>query len=118
MAQAPPDDAGECQREIERAREFLSRFGTSGEVVGSAPDYVSQCEAMLAAHPIVISPIMGIFDAGREPRAFLQKQLVKSPPRLAESGRSAATARITESGTIRCDQSRHVTPSRRGALRV
>ena len=79
MAQAPPDDAGECQREIERAREFLSRFGTSGEVVGSAPDYVSQCEAMLAAHPTVISPIMGIFDAGREPPLFPAKTGCEMP---------------------------------------
>jgi nitronate monooxygenase len=60
---APLVDARERQRRIERAREFLSRFGTSGEVVGSAPDYVSQCEAMLAARPTVISSIMGIFDA-------------------------------------------------------
>jgi len=50
--------------------------------------------------------------------AVLYSAYVSLPPRLAESGRSAATARITESGTIRCDQSRHVTPSPRGPLRV
>jgi nitronate monooxygenase len=57
------DDADEHQRRTERAREFLSRFGTPGEVVASASDYASQCEAMLAARPTVISSIMGIFDA-------------------------------------------------------
>jgi nitronate monooxygenase len=60
---APLDDADEHQRRIKQAHEFLSRFGTPGKATASPPDYVSQCEAMLAARPTVISSIMGIFDA-------------------------------------------------------
>ena len=58
----PLADTGERKRRVEQAREFLDRFGTPGEAVGSAPEFSSQCEAMLAARPTVISSIMGIFE--------------------------------------------------------
>jgi nitronate monooxygenase len=58
-----PDPPHDDQDRIEAAREFLGRFGTPGEPDGGpALVFHEQCEAMLAAHPTVISSIMGLFE--------------------------------------------------------
>jgi nitronate monooxygenase len=55
--------ADERERRVERARDFMARFGTPGEPAGPPPVYEEQLDAMLAARPTVISSIMGLFDA-------------------------------------------------------
>ncbi|WP_201359245.1 NAD(P)H-dependent flavin oxidoreductase [Mycobacterium paraintracellulare] len=57
------DDDDESPNRLEEARNFMGRFGTPGETVGSVPDFGEQCEAMLSVHPTVISSIMGLFEA-------------------------------------------------------
>jgi nitronate monooxygenase len=63
-----PDPPRDDQRPIEAAREFLARFGPPGPAGPPAPVFAEQCEAILAARPIAVSSIMGLFDesfAGR-----------------------------------------------------
>jgi nitronate monooxygenase len=53
----------ERERRVERAREFMGRFGTPGDSAGPVPPvYEEQREAMLAARPTVVSSIMGLFE--------------------------------------------------------
>ena len=40
---------------------FLNRFGTPARTGIPGPDFAQQTEAMLAAHPTVVSSIMGLF---------------------------------------------------------
>lgn len=60
------EPATRCESQHEaRLREFLGRWGpavTPEEVAAAAlPDFAQQCEAMLAAHPPVVSSVMGLY---------------------------------------------------------
>jgi nitronate monooxygenase len=57
-----PDPVTADPARVDAAREFLGRFGRSGEPGPAAPVFAEQCEAMLAAAPTVISSIMGLFE--------------------------------------------------------
>jgi nitronate monooxygenase len=59
-----PDPLDEDQARVEAAAEFLGRFGTPAPAGSPGPDFDEQCDAMLAAHPAVVSSIMGLFEPG------------------------------------------------------
>lgn len=56
----PPDDDAD---RIAAATEFLAGMGSPGAPPRPAPDFATQCDAMLAARPTAVSSIMGRFDA-------------------------------------------------------
>jgi nitronate monooxygenase len=63
VPEPPVRDPAERRRLIDEARDFLGRFGSPGEEGRAVPPvFEEQCEAMLAAHPAVVSSIMGLFD--------------------------------------------------------
>jgi nitronate monooxygenase len=57
-----PDRPNDDRARIDAAAAFLSRFGTPAPAGTPGPDFVKQCDAMLAARPTVISSIMGLFE--------------------------------------------------------
>jgi len=57
-----PDRPNDDRARVDAAAAFLGRFGTPTPAGTPGPDFVTQCEAMLAARPTVISSIMGLFE--------------------------------------------------------
>jgi nitronate monooxygenase len=56
-----PDQPGDDPAAVDDAAAFLNRFGTPARTGIPGPDFAQQTEAMLAAHPTVVSSIMGLF---------------------------------------------------------
>lgn len=58
-----PDEPVDEPERTAAAERFLGRFGRPGPAPGARPVFAEQCAAMIAARPVAISSIMGVFDA-------------------------------------------------------
>ena len=75
-----PDQPGDDPAPVDAAAAFLHRIGTPARTGIPGPDFAQQTEAMLAAHPTVVSSIMGLFASDFVQRLHDQGAAWFAPP--------------------------------------